>query len=304
MGAHTPDAQVSVFDSPPEELLHLLASQLPASLTLLRRLQFAVHRNCTGPDARIIVSSDTGQIGDGPTKPTCFAAAYAELSTGPDTQMVMYSSMEQGRPSDEELPVHEGHIMNLVRTLAELRREYGGKLAYGNSLLVGNVHSDVHDILTKTGRVTARRDYDKWLFRMEHVPELKETLDLAGMHWGTASLEDCRLVASRTDIPRPPELLVQLPGLMLKLQDGTPIAWAFIGLHGSLISLHCEDGYRRRGIAKLLAAKLLRRTGVEFSDAKYAGHEWSCAEVARDNEGSRAICKSLNATPPRWSVSW
>lgn len=52
---------------------------------------------------------------------------------------------------------------------------------------------------------------------------------------------------------------MQLPGLMLKLQDGTPIAWAFIGvilclssgqpgivadtetgLHGSLISLHCE----------------------------------------------------------------
>lgn len=204
MGAHTPDAQVSVFDSPPEELLHLLASQLPASLTLLRRLQFAVHRNCTRPDARIILSSDTGQIRDGPTKPTCFAAAYAELSTGPDTQMVMYSSMEQGRPSDEELPVHEGHIMNLVRTLAKLRKEYGGKLAYGNSLLVGNLHSDVLNILAKTGRVTTRRDYDKWLFRMEHVPELKETLDLAGMHWGTASLEDCRLVASRTDIPRPP----------------------------------------------------------------------------------------------------
>lgn len=126
---------------------------------------------------------------------------------------------------------------------------------------------------------------------------------------------------------------------MLKLKDGTPIAWAFIGnspwtrlidssthseagLDGSLISLHCEvsqfyintsffiqsdnikqNGYRRRGIAKLLAAKLLRQTGIEFSNDKYAGHEWSSADVAPDNEGSRAMCKSLNATP-HWSISW
>ncbi|KAG8423371.1 hypothetical protein J3458_000272 [Metarhizium acridum] len=206
MGAYTPDAQVSVFDSPPEELLRLLASQLPASLTLLRRLQFALYRNFTRPDARIIVSSDTGRVGDGPTKPKYFAVAYAEFSTGPDTQMVMYSSMEQGSPTDEELPVHEGHVMNLVRTLVRLRKEYGGKLVYGNSLLVGSLHSDVRNILAKTGRVTTRPsgDYDKWLFRMEHLPEPKETLHLAGMRWGTASLEDCRLVASRTDIPRPP----------------------------------------------------------------------------------------------------
>ncbi|EFY85419.1 acetyltransferase, GNAT family [Metarhizium acridum CQMa 102] len=281
------------------------SSQLPASLTLLRRLQFALYRNFTRPDARIIVSSDTGRVGDGPTKPKYFAVAYAEFSTGPDTQMVMYSSMEQGSPTDEELPVHEGHVMNLVRTLVRLRKEYGGKLVYGNSLLVGSLHSDVRNILAKTGRVTTRPsgDYDKWLFRMEHLPEPKETLHLAGMRWGTASLEDCRLVASRTDIPRPPLGLYRYNFASLPPGQPGTVTDTETGLDGSLISLHCEDGYRRRGIAKLLAAKLLRQTGVEFSNAKYAGHEWSCADVTRDNEGSRAMCTSLNATP-RWSVSW
>ncbi|OAQ74238.2 acetyltransferase, GNAT family [Pochonia chlamydosporia 170] len=228
MGAYTPAPKVSVFTTPPEQLLDLLASQLPTSLTLLRRLQFALHRNFTTPDARIIFSSDIGQLQDASTTPKYFAVAYAEFSTGPDTQMVMYSSMEQGKVNEDEAPIHEEHIMNTVRELVRLRKEYAGKLVYGNSLLLGSLHSDVRAILIKHGRVTPRPsgDYDKWLFRMEDVPEPKETPD--GMHWEKASLEDCRLVASRTDIPRP-ESLVQLPGLMLKLEDGTPVAWAFIG---------------------------------------------------------------------------
>jgi hypothetical protein len=204
MGTYAPPSQLDVFDSPPEQLLELLASHLPASLTILRRLQFALYRNFSTPDARIIFSSNTGHLGTESPGPQSFAVVYAEFSTGPDTQMVMYSSMEHGKVNDAEMPQHETHIMNVVQELIRLRKAYGGKLVYGNSLLLGSLHSDVRNVLVKNRRITARPtgDYDKWLFNMQHVPEPKEAPE--GMHWGKASLEDCRLVASRTDIPRPP----------------------------------------------------------------------------------------------------
>lgn len=118
--------------------------------------------------------------------------------------MFMYSSMEHGAVNEADLPVHEEHVMNVVRELIRLRKEYGGKLVYGNSLLLGSLHSDVRGILLKNNRITARPsgDYDKWLFKMDSLPDPKDIPE--GMHWGKASLEDCRLVASRTDIPRPP----------------------------------------------------------------------------------------------------
>lgn len=303
MGEYYPPQQVKVFPGVPPELLELLTLHLPTSLTLLRRLQFAAFKDFTKPDARIVFSSDTDGFGDvsTSTKPRSFAVAYVEFSGGPDAQMFMYSSLEHADKQDGS--EHEMHIANVVRELIRLRKEYGGKLVYGNSVLLGSLHSKVRKILVKSGRVTPRPsgDYDKWLFRMESVPEPQQTPE--GMQWGKASLEDCRLVASRTDIPRPPESLVKLPGLMLKLVDGTPVCWAFIALDGSLISLHCEAGYRRRGFAKMLAAKLLRQAFDGYSDGRFTGSEWLSADVAPDNEGSRAICRSLNAVP-RWSVSW
>ena len=113
---------------------------------------------------------------------------------------------------------------------------------------------------------------------------------------------------------------------MIKRDDGTPIAWALLGTDGSLVSVHCEvstskDGtfgpdniecredrlncrthyqepYRRRGLAKKLATKLLREKSPQFGD-----DGWLCADVSPSNESSRAMCKSLNGKPD-WLVSW
>ncbi|KAI8245873.1 hypothetical protein K4K57_000575 [Colletotrichum sp. SAR 10_99] len=57
--------------------------------------------------------------------------------------------------------------------------------------------------------------------------------------------------------------LLTFPSLVLKLEDGTPIAWSFLGTDASLSSLHCEEPYRKRGYAKALAAKLFKRSTFE-----------------------------------------
>ncbi|QUC21374.1 uncharacterized protein UV8b_05617 [Ustilaginoidea virens] len=302
MGRPGHASNIETFTSVPHDLLDLLTAHLPYSLTLLRRLQSAAYKNLTKSDARVILSPVRAAVMHGSSRLQHFCVAYAEFSAGPETQMFMYSSMEP-ESADVKDPAHEENIMSVVGGLVRLRKEYDGRLVYGHGLLLGSLHSRVCKILIKHRRVEMRPtgNYEKFLFRMENVPEPREIPK--EMHWGKASLEDCGLVASRAAVPRLPQSLVKLPGLMLKLQDETPICWAFIDLDGSLISVHCEEGYRRRGLAKTLAAKLLRQAVQAYSDDMFAGSDWFSADVSPDNRQSHALCLSLNGTP-RWSVSW
>lgn len=59
-----------------------------------------------------------------------------------------------------------------------------------------------------------------------------------------------------------------------------------------------QESYRRRGLAKTLAAKLFRE-----GTSRYGPDGWSSADVSADNEGSRGMCRRLNGKP-HWVVSW
>ncbi|KAK7923358.1 hypothetical protein PG985_007429 [Apiospora marii] len=181
--------------------------------------------------------------------------------------------------------------------------------------------------------------YDKWLLDARALPspvghEKTSLLD-PGMRWGTVGREDIALVLSRSDVPRKDNCVqageekekqerggVQymdmetwadilapesyrktvklLPSTAITLEDGTPIAWCFLGPDGSLSSLHCEEPYRGRGFAKAVAIKLLKD---RLRD--YGGDDSTlfCAEVAQDNASSQGVCKSLGGKIG-WAVSW
>ncbi|KAF4595696.1 hypothetical protein GQ602_001309 [Ophiocordyceps camponoti-floridani] len=112
-------------------------------------------------------------------------------------------------------------------------------------------------------------------------------------------MNDCVTVVSRSDIPRTPEFLYGLPSLVIKSEDETPVAWAFLGVDGSLISLHCEEHHRRKGLARKLAVKLLRE-GNHLLDG--CG-PWASAHVSVANEAAQALFRSLNGRPLS-VVSW
>lgn len=85
------------------------------------------------------------------------------------------------------------------------------------------------------------------------VPKVTAVMEEEGMTWGNILREDTALVISRTKIPRtecvplsgfrPSErsgeaggltdlcrrTLVLVPSVAIKLRDGTPVAWAFLG---------------------------------------------------------------------------
>ncbi|KAF5023621.1 hypothetical protein F66182_4323 [Fusarium sp. NRRL 66182] len=289
---------VKVYSTVSTELLALLNHQLPYSLPLLRRLQFTKLEGGLRKTAKIYFVSDS-EFKQSRDSPKRFTAAYVDIGGGPDTQAWIYSTLEHPSQADQGTAVYETQLNALVSEIVKAVKEYGYELAYPGAILVGTLHDSVRTVLHKTGRLVSRETgaYDKWLFKYQDLPGDEVALP-EGMHWGTATEDDCRVVISRTDIPRTVEVLIRMPSLVIKLDDETPVSWAFLGFDGSLVSLHCEEPYRRRGLAKTLAAKLFRDKSRAFAD-----DGWCSADVAPDNEGSRGMCKRLNGKP-YWGISW
>ncbi|KPM43312.1 hypothetical protein AK830_g3248 [Neonectria ditissima] len=288
------------YSTCPDGLLQLLTGHLPFSLPLLRRLQYTKYSHGITPTARIIFVSDTGEVSGGFPRPERFTACYVDVGSDHNTQMWLYSTLEdQDQVGADDDKFYEQQLRALVDEIIHIAKDYGRELVYSDAVLIGTLHSSVRNILERTGRVTGRKTglYDKWLFKVEDIPDSGSPLP-EGIYWDEATLADCKLAISRSDIPRTAEWLSLMPSLILKLEDGTPISWAFLGPDGSLASLHCEEGYRRKGLAKTLAAKLFRERTSEYGD-----DGWCSADVSPSNEGSRGMCRRLNGKP-YWTLSW
>lgn len=211
-----------------------------------------------------------------------------------------------------------------------------------------NIHDGIRYVLQNPGDAADDADraaaaltyfdaYDKWLFRFEDVPVLSLPEDkefVTGIQgdgaegaqpslaWDSVrSHEDAALVISRTSIARTVQTLLGVPSVALREkttadgQDGALQAWAFVGVDGSLWTLHTEPKYRGHGLAKTLAARLLRQYcgafdatvegpgpgGKEGGDGK--GDGWCAADVSANNRQSQAVCKRLGAKRT-WATSW
>ena len=171
--------------------------------------------------------------------------------------------------------------------------------------------------------------YDKWLFRFENVPVLSDLADhelvvtLApreGEAAGSSSTlvwdcvhtpEDLALVTSRTYVPRMNDTLLSVPSVALREKEsGALQAWAFLGIDGSLWTLHTEPAYRGIGLAKTLVSRLFRQYCGVFDavvgggdGAVNQGDGWIMADVSSDNRQSQGVCRRLGAKRT-WATSW
>ena len=199
-------SEVFTYEQIPPGLFDLLSVHLPFSLPLLRRLQFARSRGSTDPSARILFASSAG-------KPPCdvdlaeeghFAAAYLDPAAGPETQMWIYSTLEDGGLSPEDTETASQQVSHVVNHARKLGKGYKGELAFPGGILIGSIHSSVSKALKNAGISFEWRSeygYDKWLFRVEDLPPLPSYLP-DGMHWSTATRDDCLVAISRNDLPR------------------------------------------------------------------------------------------------------
>ncbi|OTA92117.1 hypothetical protein M434DRAFT_12622 [Hypoxylon sp. CO27-5] len=305
---------VAIYTAPPEALEQLLrAHHLPHALPLLRRMRFTRFPGGITEHTRILFAAAGGaELGDA-TSDTPFAAAYLDLSRGPETQIWMYSSLErrpdalvsaasqsrgEGQQEGEEVGKEEVAAQCARRVLVEVKRQ---RDAYSteSTILAGTLSETLRLALLNQGVVFARVGvYDKWMFRLDDLPHVPSPL-APDMRWQGFRREDIPLMLSRTNIQRTERTIVLLRSTAVYQNDGTtPVAWALLGPDSSLSGLHCEEEFRGKGFAKAVAIKIFRDHLKDYDDD---GRCW--ADVAPDNPKSQAVCKSLGGKVA-WAVSW
>ncbi|KAI1341597.1 hypothetical protein F5Y15DRAFT_361826 [Xylariaceae sp. FL0016] len=296
-----PEVQLEVYTTPPQALVRLLRTHVPYSLPLLRRLAFTGFPGGITEHARIMWAS-SAPLDAGAADAARFAAGYLDLSRGPETELWLYSSAERGGGDDDDDGDGDGDgdddaegecAAYGVALLAEVRRRRAAYLAGGHAreeaetVLVGSLSERTRGMLVRAGMVFPYAEvYDKWVFRVEDLPDVASPLR-EGMRWDVVRRGDIGLVLGRTHIQRKERTVKLLRSTAIYLEDGTPIAWSFLGPDSSLSSLHCEEPFRGKGLAKAVAVKLLRDHLKDYDDE---GYGW--ADVAPDNPQSQGVCKS------------
>jgi hypothetical protein len=171
---------------------------------------------------------------------------------------------------------------------------------------LGACHSNVVQILREAGVLRDElpgpdTELNKFLFKLSDLPETRELPK--GLRWGEVREQDIDLVKARTSIPRTTKTLMSLKSVgVFEEESDTAVAWTFLGLDGSLVTLHTEEVHRGKGIAKAVAAKLFRQhaPGLAIDDD---GNAWSHADVYMGNAQSESVCRSLGGKA-LWKCFW
>ncbi|RHZ52140.1 hypothetical protein CDV55_101933 [Aspergillus turcosus] len=120
------------------------------------------------------------------------------------------------------------------------------------------------------------------------------------------------LVRDRTYLFRSDETLSSIPGVAAYVdgpgdgEEEMPIAWAFLGLDGSLATLFVEPEHRGKGIAEALSREVMRRGMAEGGIWREVGEEgelWVHANVLATNGASRRVLEKLGGEVG-WTVKW
>lgn len=248
----------SILDSTgpvPASLLTPLKEHLPHSFALLRRAQFTHFPNGTSPHAHFLFVSDSpagAGSPDGATPPAHFAAAYLDLSVGPETQMFLYSTLQDPGDDLSSLPDAEAeHVLDLCAALFARVREIAAATAAdsrhalhrAHGAMVGNFHEATYQLLVARRGLASSywNPHDVWLFRVDELPPSPLVPQAGeGLVWSTVRREDVPLIASRTSLPKVADTLMSEPSVAVRDAEGTLVAWGFMGIAGTLSTLHVE----------------------------------------------------------------
>jgi hypothetical protein len=142
---------------------------------------------------------------------------------------------------------------------------------------------------------------NKFVFKISDLPATRDLPD--ELRWGEIREEDVPLVQATTSIPRATRTLMSMKSVaVFERATGTPVAWTFLGLDGSLTTLHTQPEWRGRGIAKAVAAKIFREHAPGLAVDR-EGNAWAHADVYVGNRQSESVCRSLGGQP-RMQIYW
>jgi hypothetical protein len=183
---------------------------------------------------------------------------------------------------------------------------YMRHLLWPGVVTLGACHSSVVTICRDVGILRsefpgANAELNKFLFKISDLPPVKQLP--SGLCWGVMRPRDLPTVQARTSIPRATRTLLSLAskGVFDEATDRA-VAWTFLGLDGSLTTLHTEAEWRGKGIAKSVAAGIIGECAPGLA-VDEQGTAWSHADVYMGNKQSESVCRSLGGRP-MWQHYW
>jgi hypothetical protein len=185
-----------------KEVLAVLDKYLPLSLPMVRRSQFMNFAGGKTPNSRILASFEGSSPGN------CFVVAYLDYSRGPETEMWLFSTIENTRLTSEEGQLGEKQLVALFRMAGEIEDEFDQPRSTPGTVILGSVHENVLEALRRNDLVErATVPYRKFIFHINpHQSDV--ALPSEVFTWGSVRQEDLALVLSRTQIPRKELVLI------------------------------------------------------------------------------------------------
>lgn len=200
-------------------------------------------------------SSDSDDDDNDPHHHQHFAAAYVDLSKGPETEVFLYSTLQDhnhaegdGRAycsstwddggEDEDvarvvpLPEEEvDHVLDLIMALFRRIKGIAAAAAHHKNYplhrphgpMVGGLHEGTYRLLTQRRglRSSYWNPHDVWLFRLDQLPGPPIPSPISSsMRWDVVRKEDVPLIASRTRIPKVEATLMSEPSVVVRLAPG------------------------------------------------------------------------------------
>ncbi|KAF2705257.1 hypothetical protein K504DRAFT_460518 [Pleomassaria siparia CBS 279.74] len=239
--------------------------------------------------------------------PTCKKAVLSllgHLSTlpVPPIHPDNLNTLEIAKQHEKEFP-EKGPNARYPVSLASYYRH----LLDPNSVVtLGACHEQLVQICTDAGLV--RQEFpghqarlDKFIFNVADLPSKKDLPQ--GLRWGEMTKEAIDIMQATATIPRTTSTLLTMERVgVFDEKTGLPIAWAFLGLDGSLVSLYTDQAYRGKGVAKAVAGRIFSEF-VPGLAVDQAGNAWAHADVYEGNIQSASVCQSLGGVAT-WKEYW
>jgi hypothetical protein len=325
------DQTTAQWPSVIDQVLEALRPHLPTALSLYRRLQFGRFTAYSTIITNLEICQEGGteyQLQPVKQQPHhSWLVAYVDRSCRPETEAFIYGIWEtehgSHRPKEEHIALmrtfaHEAK--KLILPPSQHPEVADSWAASPGDITFGAVHEKTATIMREAGVLHVpvlpndgiSIPFGMYIFQVERQSSEDDEGEKAagmglpaGLRWGRLQSAHLAIVRARQPYPRLERTMATMPDVAL-FSDGQddPIAWALIGLDGSLTSLHVEEDWRKRGLGVLVAQKIFHDGMAVFW--KHSGASdplFAHAYVAEGNIASESLLRKAEGVFG-WNVHW
>jgi hypothetical protein len=281
--------------------LSLLRPHLPFSNGLYNRIQ-APH-NLPSRHCLFAATFPPSSPGSTPDVPEAYTILFADRSRHSESQIWIFNPLiTQPAPlSAAQHAVLSAHTTAAILFLKDLKIPDAPGWPFSPVLRFACLHeyitSAVKSIAVPKDALAHATDWNLWNICTSGISSArKQPRPLPrGFTVGRVPDNQLEIVLSTSTIPRQASTMRQLPNVGLLNQDGKLVAWAYVGIDGSFITLYVLPGYRGKCLATYVGVEMLGMLDRgEFADLGFNGSSgWVHSDVKQGNGGSEGVMRSL-----------